>query len=72
MNDTTNLFPTSEENAVTVVKDVKAKLGRKYKTAIRRAWETGDYGYDSLEEFAGDLQRIRNRLGPTWLVNFRG
>ena len=42
--------------------------GRKWKSALRDAWMSGDY--DTFEQSA-ELQRIRNEYGPTWLVAFR-
>lgn len=40
----------------------------RWKAALRLAWETGDYS-GSKHEAA--LQRIRNTLGPSWLVKYR-
>lgn len=40
----------------------------RWKSALRLAWETGNYG-GSVHDVA--LQRIRNRLGPSWLGKYR-
>ncbi len=45
-----------------------ADQGPRWKAALRLAWETGNYGGS---EHDAELQRIRNRLGPTWLVKYR-
>ncbi|HEX3800196.1 MAG TPA: hypothetical protein VH413_15990 [Verrucomicrobiae bacterium] len=58
----------TETQALETLACVKFMLGRNYKAKIRRAWETGNYSADSLEEWQGDLQRIRNTFGPSWLV----
>ena len=42
--------------------------GRRWKAALRHAWETGNYRGSPHDAV---LQRIRNRLGPSWLVNYR-
>jgi hypothetical protein len=42
--------------------------GRTWKAALRLAWETGNYGGSDHD---ADLQRIRNRLGPSWLAKYR-
>jgi hypothetical protein len=39
----------------------------RWKAALRLAWETGDY---RGSEHDADLQRIRNRLGPSWLAKY--
>lgn len=44
------------------------KHGRNWKSALREAWMTGNYG---LFDDAGYLQQIRNQFGPIWLVKFR-
>ena len=61
----------NKQEAVAVLTEVKSELGRNYKSAIREAWMTGDYGAQCLEKWAGQLQRIRNTFGPSWLVNAR-
>lgn len=40
----------------------------RWKAALRDAWETGNYGGS---EHDAALQRIRNRLGASWLVKYR-
>jgi hypothetical protein len=47
---------------------VKAALGRNYKSYIRTAWMNGNYAYEGLGEWDGQLQSIRNTFGPSWLV----
>jgi hypothetical protein len=47
---------------------IKAAIGRNYKSAIRQAWMTGNYSEAGLEQWAGQLQAMRNTLGPSWLV----
>lgn len=55
--------------ALEILGTVKARLGRNYKAAIRDAWMSGNYHGCGLDEWSSQLQTIRNRLGPTWLVN---
>jgi hypothetical protein len=45
-----------------------AEQGRTWKAALRDAWDTGNYGGS---EHDAELQRIRNKLGPSWLVKYR-
>lgn len=40
----------------------------RWRAALRLAWETGNYGGS---EHDSTLQRIRNRLGPSWLEKYR-
>ena len=42
--------------------------GRCWKSALRDAWMTGDYGGF---EASNELQLLRNSLGPGWLIKFR-
>ena len=42
--------------------------GRNWKSSLRDAWMTGDYG--SFEQ-SNYLQQLRNTFGPSWLVSFR-
>ena len=42
--------------------------GRTWKSALRLAWETGNYR--STEADDGALQRLRNRLDSNWLTKF--
>lgn len=58
----------NEQQALAVLAEVKAALGRTYKSHIRAAWMTGNYQAEDLEKWTGDLQRIRNTFGPSWLV----
>lgn len=72
MNNTIEMNTAmTNEQAIKVLAEVKAKLGRNYKRAIRIAWMNGDYDGECLGEWASSLQRIRNAFGPTWLVNAR-
>lgn len=57
--------------ALECLREVRAKLGRRYKEAIRGAWFDGHYRSRGLDEWDGRLQSIRNRLGPTWLDRAR-
>jgi hypothetical protein len=45
-----------------------ASRGRCWKSALRQAWETGNY---LAFEQSNDLQTIRNEFGPSWLIRFR-
>lgn len=60
---------SAESLDIALLCSVRAALGRGYKAAIRRAWETGRYDENGLREWALDLQRIRNARGPSWLVD---
>jgi hypothetical protein len=63
---------TAEEEALTA-DELAALRGwaeeqrPRWKAALRLAWETGDYGGS---EHDADLQRLRNRLGPSWLAKY--
>lgn len=57
----------AEVKAVSTLTAVKAALGRRYKSAIRRAWMTGDYETEGLGAWDSALQQMRNTFGPTWL-----
>lgn len=50
---------------------VRAALGRRYKAEIRNAWFDGGYRARGLEQWASELQEIRNQLGPSWLCDVR-
>lgn len=58
----------SEADALAVLGQVKAALGRNYKSAIRLAWMDGNYDRQNLEDWSSQLQRMRNQFGPSWLV----
>ena len=58
----------SEIEALTTLREVKAKHGRLYKSKIHLAWIDGNYGRDNLSDWDSALQRIRNIFGPSWLV----
>ncbi len=57
--------------AIEVLRIVKSKLGRNYKSAISRAWFSGDYETEGLGDYSSALQNIRNIYGPKWLYNLR-
>lgn len=61
----------TETEALEVLRQVRLKLGRKYKSLIREAWMNGNYDSLGLAEWASQLQRTRNAHGPTWLVRAR-
>jgi hypothetical protein len=61
----------NQELALQVLRQVRDKLGRNYKSVIREAWMSGNYEIAGLSEWGNRLQQIRNALGPTWLVNAR-
>ena len=42
--------------------------GKNYKSAIRQAWYDGNYRTVGLDDLSGQLQRIRNQFGPSWLI----
>ena len=45
--------------------------GRRWKAALQHDWETGQYRVIGEDEDRGFLQRLRNRLGPSWLAGYR-
>jgi hypothetical protein len=45
-----------------------AAQGRRWKSELRHAWETGDYPSDCD---SASLQQVRNTFGPSWLVRFQ-
>ena len=58
--------PTAEQlNALAIWAE---ENGRNWKSALRQAWMTGDYGTFDRSNI---LQGIRNQFGPSWLVSFR-
>jgi hypothetical protein len=64
---------TADEEALTADEDEALRAwaddhAPRWKAALRLAWETGDYGGS---EHDAALQRLRNRLGPTWLTKYR-
>jgi hypothetical protein len=72
MNNTNDIGrEMTNAEAIAILAQVKSKLGRNYKRAIRSAWYDGDYDGEGLGEWDSSLQRIRNTFGPTWLVNAR-
>jgi hypothetical protein len=61
----------SENDAIEVLREVRARQGRLYKRHIRTAWMNGNYNADCLDKWSGRLQQIRNQFGPTWLHRVR-
>lgn len=60
-------FKPSDEQ-LQALKDWAKEHGKKWKSALRDAWMSGDYkGFDNSPA----LQRIRNSGGPSWLVKFK-
>lgn len=66
LNETNQI---TQEYALYLLAKVREKLGRCYKSKIRKAWITGDYECNDLGAWAFDLQRMRNVFGPSWLIN---
>ena len=64
MKNTEN--PSTEQ--LEALKAWAALYGRNWKSPLRDAWMTGDYG--SFEQ-SNYLQQIRNTFGPSWLIRFR-
>jgi hypothetical protein len=64
MKNTEN--PSTEQ--LEALKAWAALYGRNWKSSLRDAWMTGDYG--SFEQ-SNYLQQIRNTFGPSWLIRFR-
>jgi hypothetical protein len=58
---------TPSEQQMNALVMFAATYGARWKSALRRAWETGNY--DGFEP-ANDLQMVRNIFGPSWLVRF--
>ena len=46
---------------------VNSKIGNRFKSVIRCAWTDGRYDHYGLNEWANELQQIRNAFGPSWL-----
>jgi hypothetical protein len=63
-----SLVAVDESEARQVLEEVRAVLGRNYKSAVRSAWMNGDYEAQGLSKWASRLQQIRNQYGPSWLV----
>jgi len=57
--------------SINLLRTVRDRLGRRYKEAIRTAWLYGSYQANGLEEWDGQLQSVRNSLGPAWLDRVR-
>lgn len=58
--------PSTEQ--LEALKAWAALYGRNWKSLLRDAWMTGDYG--SFEQ-SNYLQQIRNTFGPSWLIRVR-
>lgn len=58
--------PTQEQ--LDALRAYAASHGRYWKSRLRDAWITGEYGGFHQSNF---LQQVRNNLGPSWLVRFR-
>jgi hypothetical protein len=65
---TAKQMPNAEQ--LEALKQFAASNGRTWKSALRHAWETGDYGVIQYTNQAAYLQQIRNSFGPSWLVRF--
>lgn len=44
--------------------------GRKWKSRLSTAWQTGGYPA-SLRSYSAELQQVRNSGGATWLQKFK-
>jgi hypothetical protein len=64
-------YVMTEAEAIIVLRDIKEKFGRNYKSAIRRAWMSGNYDLELDGIRAHELHQIRNAFGPTWLDKVR-
>ncbi|ANN80862.1 hypothetical protein [Bordetella flabilis] len=60
------LTPLQEEALATF----RDKNGRNWKSALRDCWERARYP-GMTEEHSAALQRVRNTLGPEWLMKYR-
>lgn len=66
------LAAMDKAEAVEVLRKFAARNGRRWKSALREAWETGSYRSLDLKGVdSSDLQRIRNQFGPSWLHSLR-
>ena len=45
--------------------------GRRWKSAVLHAWETGNYSSCYADDLSDKLQQVRNEFGPSWLMRFR-
>ena len=48
-----------------------AANGRRWKSALRDCWASGNYNRYPGTVGAPMLQQVRNTFGPSWLVAFR-
>lgn len=67
--ETTMTDGVSKDRAKEILQEVRNRLGRTYKSAIRHAWMTGNYC--GMREWAQELQQMRNQLGPAWLASVK-
>lgn len=61
-------IPSTEQ--VEALKTWAALYGRRWKSLLRDAWMTGDYGSFQYTATSALLQQVRNTFGPSWLVRF--
>jgi hypothetical protein len=61
--------PTPEQ--LTALRAFARFYGRTWKSRLRQCWMTVDYRELPSSIDYGHLQRLRNTLGPSWLVRFR-
>jgi hypothetical protein len=62
----------TEADAITVLTTLARDNGPSWKDKLIKAWTTCQYKHlrmGDVEDY--QLQRIRNRFGPTWLHNVR-
>jgi hypothetical protein len=50
---------------------LKKREGNKWKSLLREMWTDGSYHRHGYSDVGSELQRLRNRLGPSWLNAFR-
>ena len=57
-----------DQDQVQALNEFAAENGRRWKSLLRFAWETGNYGATSADTSA--LQRFRNAHGPSGLARY--
>ena len=65
----TNTKLTTEQ--VAALRTFATANGRRWKAALRLAWETGRYDDFNGTDDSASLQQVRNAFGPSWLKAFR-
>lgn len=60
---------TEELAALRLMRKREGRNG--WKARLRVMWESGSYRAHGYEDVACTLQYVRNRLGPSWLNEFR-